>query len=123
MISYRAFSQLTIDAVFLHSAASLLVQGGADPEKKNRFGETPFSIMEMGNAGKRICVLSNKNKLLPMAELEKLEAEGREDLNLSGYILDGYNPLVSRHANYGNSSLVYRINLPIEKSIFNSTHR
>ncbi|KAF6036967.1 hypothetical protein EB796_004721 [Bugula neritina] len=57
--------------------ASLLVQAGANFETENRFGETPGTIMDTGNAGKRVNIFNRQN-VPNMAELEKMEAEQKE---------------------------------------------
>lgn len=53
----------------------MLAQAGCDPDKKNRFGESPQSILEAGS--KRISIF-NKENVPRLADLEKLEVEIRE---------------------------------------------
>ena len=61
----------------VYVTASLLVQAGSNYESKNRFGETPASIMDTGNAGKRINLFS-KEGIPSLSELERMEAEHKE---------------------------------------------
>ncbi|XP_067941547.1 serine/threonine-protein phosphatase 6 regulatory ankyrin repeat subunit A-like isoform X1 [Watersipora subatra] len=55
----------------------LLAQAGGNYNIENRFGETPISIMETGNAGKRVCCFG-KSKIPSITELERMEAEHRD---------------------------------------------
>ena len=67
--------RLSVHRVYV--TASLLVQAGSNYESKNRFGETPASIMDTGNAGKRINLFS-KEGIPSLSELERMEAEHKE---------------------------------------------
>ena len=67
--------RLSVHLVYV--TASLLVQAGSNYESKNRFGETPASIMDTGNAGKRINLFS-KEGIPSLSELERMEAEHKE---------------------------------------------
>lgn len=60
----------------------MLVHAGASCTARNRFGETPESILQAGDAGKRAAILGSETETLSLAEIEQLESENKEKMTL-----------------------------------------